>query len=304
MAHKHSSFCDDLAGRKTTINHGPEKALPSQKYDNKSRNFVEKAISFGYSDNNNHAETMDDEAASTKDSGDDLVRIYLSQMGGAPLLSPQEEIVVTEDIGQKRKLYSDHLLGTDYIIARATEILERVLQRKLRLDRTIDIPVGDKAAKLAVMKMLPQNLQTLRKILLENRKDFCVVLRHKSSATEKKAAWNRLQRRRMHAARLIQELGLRTNLLKRAQQQQTRLFERMIRLKEMLDSGEENRLQNLLERWKRLHVGVNSSPVEIRAELHRCMRLTLETVSSARKRAEKNEKLQEEIGRASCRERV
>ena len=298
MAHKHSSLYDDLADCETTVNHGPEKALPSQKYDNKDRNFVEKAISFGYSGNDNDPDVADNEAASSKDMGDDLVRIYLVQMGGAPLLSHKEELVVTEDIGQKRKLSNEHLLGTDYIIARATEILERVAQKKLRLDRTIDIPVGDRAAKLVILKMLPPDLQTLHKILLENRKDFCVVLRRKSSATEKKAAWNRMQSRRMHAVRLIQELGLRTSLLKRAHQQQTRIFERMNRLKEMLDSCDKNKLQNPLERWKRLHVGVDSSPAEIRAELHRCMRLTLETVSSARKRTVNNEKLQNDYNTA------
>ena len=299
MAHKHTSFCDDFADRVTSLDHCPEKALSSQNRDKESRDFVEKAISFSYSENSNDTEMTDDEVASpTKDAGDDLVRIYLTQMGGAPLLSHLEELVVTEDIGYKRKLYSDHLLGTDYIIARATEILERVAQKKLRLDRTIDIPVGDKVAKLAVVKMLPPNLQTLRKILQENRKDFCIVLRHKSSVIEKRAAWNRMQGRRMRAARLIQELGLRTNLLKRAHQQQTRIFERMNRLKEMLDSNEDNHLQNPLERWKRLHVGVDSSPAEIRAELHRCTRLTLETVSSARKRTEENEKLHNDYSEA------
>ena len=298
MAHKKYSYCDDLADHEMTTNHSPEKASLTRKYNNKSRDFVEKAISFGYSDSSNTAEMMDDEAAPSKDVGDDLVRIYLTQMGGASLLTQEEELIATEDIGQKRKLYSDHLLGTDYMIARATEILERVAQKKLRLDRTIEISVGDKATKVAILKMLPPNLQTLRKILLENRKDFCVVMRRKSSAAEKKAAWIRLQTRRMHAVRLIQELGLRANLLKRAHNEQTRIFERMGQLKEMLESTRKSKRQNPLERWKRLHVGVDSSPVEIRAELHRCMRLTLETVSSARKRIEVNEKLQNDYNAA------
>ena len=303
---------DDLADRETTTNHGSERTLASRKHVKKNRDFVEKAIFFDYSQNNDDAKAAeDDQAVSPKSieankgemyanspNGDDLVRLYLKQMGGAPLLSKQEEITATENIGRKRKLYRDHLFGTDYMIVRATEILERVAQGKLRMDRTIEVSVGDKAAKSAILKKLPPNLQTLRKILLKNREDFCIVLRRKSSDTEKKAAWNRLRHRRIHAARLIQELGLRTSLLKRTQEQQTKIFERMGLLKEMLESGEKNMPQNPLEHWKRLHVSVNSSPAKIRAELRRCMRLTLETVSTAKKRIEKIEKLQENYNTA------
>ena len=227
-------------------------------------------------------------------SSGDPIRLYLKQMGKVPLLSLQQEFAATRKIRRIRRQYQETLLENDFMIVHAVDILDRVAGGKLRLDRTIDISVNDKAAKSRILRLLPPNLQTLHQIIFRNRKDFCIVLRRKSASLEKKAAWKRIRQRRKHAAALILELGLRLNLLKHASGQWGRIFERMSQLYERIRQKENCRIPAIFARWKEIPIGNSSSAEELRSELRKLMRWTLETPSSSQKRFSKVEKLQRE----------
>lgn len=266
------------------------------------------------------------ETAKTVDSSfnDDSLRIYLLQMGKEPLLSLQEEKASTLTMSRKRDEYREFYLGSDYMIASAVEILDRVAQGKLRMDRTVDISVNDKEAKQYFHATLAPNLETLRKILVRNREDFKIVVRSRSTPSEKSIAWKRLQARRIRAARLIVELGLRMNLLQHTWNKLNRKFEKIAQLSEILrnallrekrarrrvrsNSGTANRnhdvepdsihtlecwkLQNLSGKYRVLDSSNPSQTITLcRKELRRLMKLTLETPSTAQRRLRRVEKL-------------
>ena len=228
----------------------------------------------------------------------DSVRLYLKQMGETPLLTVQEEFAATKIINRKRKLFQETFLENDFIIIHAVDILDRVASGKLRMDRTIDISVNDKASKLRFQKILPPNLRTLHEIILQNRDDFSIVLRRKNATLEKKAAWKRIRQRRKHAATLILELGLRLNLLRPAYDLMGRVFEQMSRLYERIKQDENCRIPAFFDHWKGIQLGNTASVEGLRAELRKSMRLTLETPVSAQKRIAKIERHQRQYDTA------
>ncbi|MCL2305476.1 MAG: sigma-70 family RNA polymerase sigma factor [Planctomycetaceae bacterium] len=219
----------------------------------------------------------------------DSVRLYFKQMGRTPLLTRQEECAATETIALKRKQYQESFLENDFIITHAVNILEQVAHGTGRVDRTIDIPVNDKAARLHIQKILSPNLKTLRGILSRNRKDFCIVLRRKSSQLEKKCAWKRIRQRRKHAVTLLLELRLRLDLLKQAADLMKRIFERMLHLHERIRQKEGCHIPQFFEQFES-----SASMEELRSELRKCMKWTLETPSTFQNHIAKTEKLQRE----------
>ena len=225
---------------------------------------------------------------SLMDSGDS-VRLYFRQMGIVPLLTRREEIEITEEISRKRRQHQESFLENDFIIAHAIDILDQVAQGKMRMDRTLDFSVNDKATKLRIQRSLPPNLQTLRQILLRNRGDFCIVLDRKSIRLEKKNAWRRICQRRKHAVTLLLELRLRLNLLQKPFKRMGRIFDRMHLLQERIRWKEGGATPPLFDQLENF-----ASVEELRAELRKCMRRTLETPSTSRSRLAKTGKLQHE----------
>jgi len=219
----------------------------------------------------------------------DSVRLYFKQMGKVSLWTRPEEIEMTERICRKRKQYQESFLENDFIIAHAVNILDKVANGQLRMDRTIDISVNDKATKLHLQKLLPPNLLTLRQILLRNRKDFCIVLRSRSTRLEKKNAWKQIRQRRKHAVTLLLELRLRLNLLQPASKKMGRIFDRMQLLHERIQWKEGRSTPPSFDQFENF-----ASLEELRSELRKCMKRTLETPSTSHHRIAKVEKLQYE----------
>ncbi|MHC4177543.1 MAG: sigma-70 factor domain-containing protein, partial [Planctomycetota bacterium] len=67
---------------------------------------------------------------------EDPVRIYLMQMGEIPLLTRPEEVSAAKRIARSRRRFRYGLLATDYVLHAAVELLQRIRDGKLRLDRT------------------------------------------------------------------------------------------------------------------------------------------------------------------------
>ena len=180
------------------------------------------------------------------DSVDDPVRMYLMQMGRIPLLTRSEEIDSARQIDSTRIVFRHAMLATDYMLHAATEMLQRVYEGKLRLDRTIEVSVTNKAEKKRILLRLKPNLVTLRSLLAANRNDYFYAINRRNDRRERHSAWKRLIRRRYRAARLIEESNLRYSRLQPVFEQLMEISSRMQSLhrqvKESNAAGWENPL--------------------------------------------------------------
>ena len=70
---------------------------------------------------------------------DDPIRMYLMQMGEIPMLSRDDEMSSARQIEETRGRFRHLLLGNDFVLHGAVELLEKVPEGELRLDRTIEI---------------------------------------------------------------------------------------------------------------------------------------------------------------------
>ncbi len=194
---------------------------------------------------------------------DDPIRMYLMQMGAIPMLSRTEEVTSARRIEQSRVRFRRLLLGNDFVLQGAVELLEKVQSGELRLDRTIELSVTNTAEKKRTFKRLPPNLATIKHLLRLNHIDFRIAVSKKRTPTEKRAAWRRLVIRRNKAVRLVEELNLRLNRLLPIMQQLHKIGHRMSVI-----------TQQLAESTKPASEKIRS---ELVTELHYLMKITLES---------------------------
>ena len=140
---------------------------------------------------------------------DDPVRMYLMQMGEIPMLSRDEEVTAAKAIERARIRYRRLLLGNDYVLHGAADLLQKVQRGELRLDRTIEISVTNTVEKKRILRRLQPNLDTIHHLLESNRRDFLVAISKRNTPAVKRSAWRRLIIRRNKVVRLIEELNLR-----------------------------------------------------------------------------------------------
>ncbi|MCF7844650.1 MAG: hypothetical protein K9M03_02370 [Kiritimatiellales bacterium] len=94
----------------------------------------------GFEDEPNVNNNEDDEVPLTTGEGsetqiDDPVKIYLMQMGEIPLLTRPEEIAAAKRIEKTRTRFRKSLLGTDYAIAAAANLLDGVKNGRSRIQQ-------------------------------------------------------------------------------------------------------------------------------------------------------------------------
>ena len=211
------------------------------------------------------------------DATDDPVRMYLMQMGQIPLLNRAEEIASAKQIERTRRRFRHSMLATDYVLQGAVEFLERVRDGQLRLDRTIEVSVTNTSEKKRIMKRIWPNVATLKHLLTQNHTDYRLAVSKRRPLRERRAAWQRLTRRRNKAVRLVEEMNLRNNRLQP-------LFEK---LEEILSRMET--LQSQLREAKISGTSAGRTPADLRKELYYLMRISLETPATLKRRIERTE---------------
>src|SRR4051812_32255620 len=165
---------------------------------------------------------------------DDPIRMYLMQMGEIPMLNRADEISSARSIEETRKRFRYLLLGNDFMLQGAVELLEKVQNGELRLDRTIEISVTNTAEKKRTLKRLAPNLATVRQLMRRNQIDFRIAIDKRRPNVEKRAAWRRIVIRRGKTVRLVEELNLRLGKLMPMMQQLHKIGERMVTIKQQL----------------------------------------------------------------------
>ncbi|MCH2114464.1 MAG: sigma-70 family RNA polymerase sigma factor [Pirellulales bacterium] len=194
---------------------------------------------------------------------EDPVRMYLMQMGEIPMLSRELEVASAKQIEQTRDHFRRTMLCNDFVLHGAADLLQKVADGTLRLDRTIEISVTNTAEKKRVLKRIGPNLETIRRLLTQNRIDFRAVASPRATQSQKKDAWHRIIVRRNKAIRLVEELNLRLQKLLPILEQLQQIYSRMSTLKQQLRHPEQ------MVHAVQIH--------EFTEELRYLMQITLET---------------------------
>lgn len=142
---------------------------------------------------------------------DDPVRMYLTQMGEIPLLTRSQEIALAKKIELTRMAFRKLVLESDYCIAQAVDILQQVSDGRLPFDRTMKVSTSEALAKNTITKLLPENLETVRKLMEANQADFEKTQSGRMAASSKRSIVRAMNQRRRKMAKLLEELSLRTS---------------------------------------------------------------------------------------------
>jgi RNA polymerase primary sigma factor len=200
---------------------------------------------------------------------DDPVRMYLTQMGEIPLLTRTEEIRLARRIETTRTAFRRKLLACDYVIRSAVKVLERVHRGELPFDRTVQVSVTDRLEKEQILGRLPHNLKTLDILLERNADDYRIATSRSYRPPQRRAAWDRLARRRCRAVLLVEELGLRTQRIESMIGQLERFSARIDELKSEIENGKKDRKalaerKPLLVEYRNILRALQETPTSLR----------------------------------------
>ncbi len=161
----------------------------------------------------------------------DPIRMYLSQMGNIPLLSREDEIFLAKQIEITRKRFRRTMMESDFALAIALDILEKVYTAELPFERTLRTSDTENTKKEQILGRMPANLVTLRHLMEQNRRDFDIVHAPGGSPKQKAAARQRMTLRRRKMCTLAEELSVRTHRLQPVYKRMQQVADRMDELK-------------------------------------------------------------------------
>jgi len=213
----------------------------------------------------------------------DPLRLYLLQATQSPLMNREEELVAARRLWRARSQLRICMLATDCNLRGAVDILRRVRDGDMRLDRTLEMAVGDTATKRRLIGMFAPNLATLEQLLAQNCREFARVVDRRVALDERRQMWRRIVSRRNRAARLVEEFQLRPACLDPLMDELCRLEQSMALNKRRLAASE--------------HL-TRDEVTCIRRQLHRQMRQTLESPATLRRRIRRARKLRDQYREA------
>jgi len=169
---------------------------------------------------------------------DDPVRMYLTQMGEIPLLSRAEEISLAKKIEMTRMHFRRRVLESDYCVQQARDILVQVQHSDLPFDRTMKISTAENLSKETITARMPTNLATIECVIEANKADWMRVRSAKGSDRDQHHLLRGLWRRRRRAAKLVEELSLRTSRVQPLMKKLQHISAKMNELRRTIDSAD------------------------------------------------------------------
>jgi RNA polymerase primary sigma factor len=143
---------------------------------------------------------------------DDILGLYLRQMGAIPLLNREQELAMSRALERRRRHYRRAALWNWDAVARVVDLYEQVLTGAVCLERTVELTPSLGVTCESIRDRLPEHVRHLRQLLGDAAAEF-----EAAPAGAKPAAAARLARRNRgrlrQAVRLAEELAPRTELL-------------------------------------------------------------------------------------------
>ncbi len=171
---------------------------------------------------------------------DDPVRMYLTQMGEIPLLTRAQEIALAKKIEMTRMHFRRRVLECDYCIQQASEILTQVHEGDLPFDRTMKVSTAENLSKETITERMPANLGTVRRIMDANQEDWQAIRSPRVRENPRRRCTRALWRRRRRAAKLLEELSLRTSKIQPLMKKLQHISDKMAELDRAIQGADRN----------------------------------------------------------------
>ncbi len=208
---------------------------------------------------------------------EDPVRAYLQSIGKVSLLTPAEELAAAQRIDQVRANYRRAMLSNHYILAALANVLTDVSDGQRRLDRTLDVSVGDQDGKQELIQLLGPNLRTFQNLVEQYPLDRQRMERFANPLRKAKLARQMISRRR-RAMRLVDELKVRLNVLEDLVESLEVVLDRLVSLQFQLETQEDapqasGHFKKLRSERNDLLLALQQSPRSARRQLRRIANL-------------------------------
>ncbi len=171
---------------------------------------------------------------------DDPVRMYLTQMGEIPLLTRDQEINLAKKIEMTRMHFRRRVLESPYCTQQAFDVLSQVHAGDLPFDRTMKVSTAENLSKETITDRMPENLATVVKIIERNRQEWERAIAPATPEAEVRELRRALVRRRRRAAKLLEELSLRTSKIQPLMKKLEHLSRKIQELQRSIDSADTN----------------------------------------------------------------
>jgi RNA polymerase primary sigma factor len=210
----------------------------------------------------------------------DPIRLYLSQMANIPLLTREEEVVLSKRIEKNRRAFRRCVLGSPFGLRNAFQTLTKVFHGQLAFERTIKMSLTEHLSKEQIQRRMPQNLRTLASLLESASSDFDFLIRKSTPESVKVLARKRFRIRRRRALVLVEELSLRNRRVHALMKQLENTSSRMDEISRMLNDTKINmipeRRRMLQTELRNLITTIQESPRKLRERCQKMRSLLLE----------------------------
>ena len=167
---------------------------------------------------------------------DDPIRMYLTQMGQIPLLTRKSEISLARKIEITRMTFRRKILQSDYCARNSLDLLQNVYNGSMSFDRTIKVGTEHHLTKGVIKKRMPENIQTVEKLLKINQNLFKKAITDEDKNTNK-ALLKQMHRNKRKIATLLEELSLRTSRIQPIKNKLHGICDKMRQLEQSIANG-------------------------------------------------------------------
>lgn len=139
----------------------------------------------------------------------DPIRTYLLAIGNTPLLTDEEELVLTQEVATARQRWRHGLLANDLALRRAARRMRALSLPGGRVERLFELPRLEPQAKARIVRRTTAARVALDSILAANRRMYRWMARPSRTLDERRKCWAKLRASRIRGARLVEEVPLR-----------------------------------------------------------------------------------------------